>query len=141
MTTVSLYEETFSGERTPILTVDFLTEVVTARELIRRYVYETVRDRNLREAERIREVEDFRHTFETNEKERLLNKSPRVAAHKQTARQIDWEEQEKHALEAFRRNRFFLLVDNRQVTDVEEKITLRPETEISFLRLIPLAGG
>jgi hypothetical protein len=141
MATVSMYEETFSGERTPLLTVDFLTEVVTAQELIRRYVYETVRETNLRETERLQEIEEFRQAFGTDEKERVLNKSSRIATHKATARLIDWEEQEQRALEAFRRNRFFLLVDNRQITDVEERITLRPETEISFLRLIPLAGG
>ena len=141
MISVSLCEETGWGERTPLLTVDFLTEVVTAQELIRRYVYETVKERNQQEAERVQAVEATRQTFETNEAERQLNGSLRIATPPSVARRIDWEEEAKRVMEAFRRNRFFLLVDDRQVTDLEATITLRPETQISFLRLVPLAGG
>ena len=141
MTTVAIYEETFSGERKPLLTVEFPSEVVTARELIRRYVYETVREQNQREVQRVREIEMARQAFDGDERERLLNGVSRTATLEITARQIDWEEEEKRALESFQRNRFFLLVEDRQVTELEETILLRSETQISFLRLLPLAGG
>ena len=45
------------------------------------------------------------------------------------------------ALEGFRRNAFFVTVDDRQVTDLDAGILLRPETEITFIRLVPLRSG
>ena len=45
------------------------------------------------------------------------------------------------ALEGFRRNAFFVTVDDRQVEDLEAEILLRPETQITFIRLLPLKSG
>lgn len=56
-------------------------------------------------------------------------------------RRIDWEQQADHALDAFRRNGFFILIDARQVSDLEEVLELTAESDIRFLRLVQLAGG
>lgn len=131
MTTLTIFEETMRGERIPMHMLEFLTERVTAQELIRRYVYEQVQEANRREEERVRTQETGHET------ERLLNGArPGIPA-----RRVDWETQAARACEAFRRNRFFLLVDDKQIRSLEAEIVLRPETQISFLRLIPLAGG
>jgi hypothetical protein len=45
------------------------------------------------------------------------------------------------ALEAFRRRRFLLLVDERQINDEHEVIILNAKHLIRFFRLIPLKGG
>jgi hypothetical protein len=45
------------------------------------------------------------------------------------------------ALEGFRRNAFFLIVDGRQVTELDEAIQFRPTSQVTFLRLVPLVGG
>lgn len=45
------------------------------------------------------------------------------------------------ALEAFRKNAYFVLIDNRQADDLEETFALRPTTSVSFVRLTPLVGG
>lgn len=45
------------------------------------------------------------------------------------------------ALEGFRRNAFFVTVDDRQVTELDAEILLRPETAITFIRLVPLRSG
>jgi hypothetical protein len=34
-----------------------------------------------------------------------------------------------------------MLVDDRQVEDLDEEIELRVSTEVSFVKLIPLVGG
>lgn len=47
----------------------------------------------------------------------------------------------KLALEGFRRNAFFLIVDGRQVTDLDEEIPFRTTSQVVFLRLFPLVGG
>src|SRR5262245_4960757 len=45
------------------------------------------------------------------------------------------------ALEGFVRNAFFLVVDGRQVTDLDLAIPLRPTSEVTFVRLLPLQSG
>lgn len=45
------------------------------------------------------------------------------------------------ALEAFERNGFILLVEDRQVETLEEEIRVRPDTQVTFLKLVPLVGG
>ena len=45
------------------------------------------------------------------------------------------------ALEGFARNAFFLIIDGRQVTDLDALIALRPASAVTFVRLVPLKGG
>ena len=45
------------------------------------------------------------------------------------------------ALDGFRRNVFFLVVDGQQATDLDAEIPLRPTSEVTFVRLVPLKGG
>jgi hypothetical protein len=56
-------------------------------------------------------------------------------------RRVDWERQADKAVEAFGRNGFFVLVGDRQVTDLDEVLDLSPGTDIRFIRLVQLAGG
>jgi hypothetical protein len=56
-------------------------------------------------------------------------------------RQVDWEQQAELALNAFSRNGFFVLVGDRQVTDLDEALRLTAESDIRFIRLVPLIGG
>jgi hypothetical protein len=45
------------------------------------------------------------------------------------------------ALRAFSANRFFLLVDRRQIVDLDAPFPLTPKSAVVFLRLTPLKGG
>jgi len=45
------------------------------------------------------------------------------------------------ALRAFSANRFFLLVDRRQIADLDTAFPLTPKSSVVFLRLTPLKGG
>ncbi|MCQ4162841.1 hypothetical protein NON00_23345 [Roseomonas sp. GC11] len=45
------------------------------------------------------------------------------------------------ALDGFRRNAFFVIVDDRQVTDLDATLLLKPDTAITFVRLLPLVSG
>ena len=128
--TVTIYDETTAGERTHTRTLEFSTARVTARELIRRRVYEEVQEFNLSTPEY------FCGLVQPTEAERVLN-----GYKLRQQRKIDWEEQYERALDAFRRNGFFMLVDDRQIEDLEEEIELKLRTEVSFIKLIPLVGG
>jgi hypothetical protein len=66
-----------------------------------------------------------------------------VAERNATAGQpfADPEEQTARALESFSRNGFVVLVDDRQVDSLDRMIHLKMGTQITFLKLVPLAGG
>jgi hypothetical protein len=51
------------------------------------------------------------------------------------------EELERRALSAFRRCQVVVIVDGRQVDDEDELVELGVDSEVTFLRLLPLAGG
>lgn len=54
---------------------------------------------------------------------------------------LDWEAQAETAIQAFARNRFFVFVGDRQVDDLDEELALADDHVVSFVRLVPLAGG
>ena len=56
-------------------------------------------------------------------------------------RKIDVEKQVFVALNAFQKNTYFVLVDDAQITELDEVIELLSERKISFIKLTPLVGG
>ncbi len=47
----------------------------------------------------------------------------------------------ERALDAFRRGRYFVIVDGERVDDLDTVLTLQSRTTIHFLRVVPLVGG
>jgi len=45
------------------------------------------------------------------------------------------------ALDAFQKNGFFILVDNKQLEELNQEIRLTEHSKISFVKLTPLIGG
>jgi hypothetical protein len=56
-------------------------------------------------------------------------------------RLIDAERQTAVALSAFERGQILLLVDDRQVDELDVRVTLREGSVVTFLKLVPLVGG
>ncbi|MCI5058940.1 MAG: hypothetical protein MRY83_22695 [Flavobacteriales bacterium] len=56
-------------------------------------------------------------------------------------KKIDAEQQVYTALEAFLQNAFFVLVDDEQITELDQEIFVNKESNISFMKLTPLVGG
>lgn len=128
--TLTIADETLLGESEQTFTLDFLTERVTVREIIRSRVYEEVQlyNANL--------PEFFQGLVQPTDTEKTLN-GYRV----RERRRIDWEVQYLKALQAFATNGFFLLVDDRQVEDLDEVVEIQYNTRVSFVKLVPLVGG
>lgn len=129
-TTITVRDETSAGETNNELTLDFLTERITVRELIRSRIYQEVSDYN------VSSKGYFRGLVQPTEAEQTLN-----GYKLRQARQIDWRQQFDAALEAFDRNAFIILVDDRQAESLDQEIVLKPETTVTFLKLVPLVGG
>ena len=131
--TLTVRDETVGGSVTNELTLDVLTEEITVRELIRSRVYQEVQDYNLRQRQG---DTTFRGLVTPLDAERALN-----GVRLRRARDIDWKQQFDKACDAFTRNGFFILIDDRQAESLDETITLRHETKVSFVKLVPLVGG
>ena len=127
---LSIHDTNTLGDDGPILVLDFLTEKITVRELIRSRVYQEVKDFNTQQPE------FFRGLIQPTETEQTLN-----GYKLRKPRKIKWETQFEKAIIAFQSNGFIILVDDEQVTELEEEITIAPETSITFMKLVPLVGG
>lgn len=128
---VTVRDETSTGQVVNELSLELLTERVTVRELIRSRVYQEVQDHNLRAA-----AKPFRGLVQPAETEVALNPAPRS-----TPRPIDWRRQFEVATQAYERRGFLILVDDQQAGGLDDEITLRAGSQVSFLRLVPLVGG
>ena len=106
------------------------TEQLTVRELIKIRVFEEVEDYNARQSDL------YRGLVQPTETEQTLNGYKMLKR-----REIDWEEQYESAVQAFQQNGFLVLVDDRQVTELDDVIEILPETSVTFLKLVPLIGG
>ena len=116
----------------PVATARLLTlptARLTARELIRQRVIHEVRQYNDSPAQ------PFVGLVKLSDEEIALN------GDKPAWSPLDPERQVTRAFESFRKNGFALLVDGTQVESLDQELNLSPDSQITFLRLFPLAGG
>ena len=127
-------DETPAGETSQEFSLEFLTETITVRELIRSRVYQEVQDFNVSQ----RLAGPYRGLVSPEGPEEILN-GPRSKAG--LPRSIDWKKSFERALQAFEASEVLILVDHRQAESLDELITIRPETRVTFLKLTLLVGG
>jgi hypothetical protein len=128
--TLTVRDETSSGDTLHEFALEVLTERITVRELIRSRVYQEVQDYNRQQPQ------VFRGLVQPSDAEATLN-----GYKVRKARTIDWKKQFDKAIEAFESNGILILVGDRQAESLDEEIVVRPDTTVSFLRLTPLVGG
>ena len=130
MTKVRVCDQTTAGDTTGEYVFDLLSERISVRELIRSRVYQEVQDYNLKKPKR------FQGLVQPTDAEASLNGDKSG-----TPRLIDWQRQFEAALQGFKSNRVLVLVDEHQVEDLDEEIVIEPDTQVVFLKLVPLIGG
>src|SRR5919107_6056889 len=116
-TTLKIRDETTfdpGGDEERGFTLHVVDERITVQELIRARVYREVRDYNLDQPEY------FQGLVQPSDAERTLN-----GFKMRSRRRIDPEKQFELARRAFYSNGFILLVDDRQVDELEEEIEIR----------------
>ena len=126
--TLSIVDETTFGTQRCAGEFHFEAGIVTLRELIARRV--------LQEVDRFNQADGqvFRGLIEPGLDERTLNgvrERPLLDGEKQVAR----------AIQAFEGNGFLVLVDDRQITELDQPMQLAAQSKIVFLKLVPLVGG
>jgi hypothetical protein len=127
--TVTIRDDARPGRSEHELILENIPSTITLRDLIRTRVREEVAKANATRGE-------FRTLVEPVDAEVTLN-GFRLPA----GRTIDWRIQAAKAEEAFLRNGFFVLVDGRQVEDLDEELDLTADSEVRFVKLTPLVGG
>jgi hypothetical protein len=128
--TIQVWDEVVPGPRSTAKLVTVPQAETTAREIIRSRVREEVERHN----QSLPEV--FYGLVQPEESERILN-GFRV----RVKRPLDWEVQFKRACSSFEGNGFLLIVDGRQATNLDEPIELQADSEVQFVKLVPLVGG
>jgi hypothetical protein len=127
---LKLIDKTPGKDQSTAWVLQVAEPILTAREILRRRVFEEVSRYNARRGE------VFQGLVQPTDAERTLNgyklRKPRL---------LDWREQFDRALQAFDKRTFVLLVGERQVENLDEELMLSPETEVTFLKLVPLVGG
>jgi len=128
--TLTIRDESLSGESLHEWSLEVFTEKLTVRELIRSRVYQEVQDHN-------RKNNDvFRGFIQPEESEKVLN-----GWKVKNARQLDWKRQFDRAVEAFEKNQVLILINDKQAESLDDEFDLGPTTCVTFLKLTALVGG
>ena len=128
--TINIKDETAGGSiinETPI-TLD--NELTTVKAIILARVNAEV------EVYNDKQPEYFQGLVQPADAEKTLN-GYRLKAKKQ----IDPAQQCLVALDAFKKNGYFVLIDNIQAESLEQMVVINSSTNISFVKLTPLIGG
>jgi hypothetical protein len=128
---VLVTDATTTGGDTARLLLQGVPSLLTLRDLIRFRVREEVARHNANP------VPPLSGLVRPSDAEADLNGS----ALSRRRRWLDWKVQAETAIQAFERNGFFVFVGDRQVGDLDEELALADDDVVSFVRLVPLAGG
>jgi hypothetical protein len=133
-TTLTVRDETPAGRTLSELSLEFLSETISVRELIRSRVYQEVQDYNVK----MQTGGHFRGLVQPEACEPPLNHGADAQANHPL---VDWKKQFEIATEAFEAGKVLILIDDRQAESVDETFTIRAHTTVTFLRLTLLVGG
>jgi hypothetical protein len=127
---ITIRDESRPGRVVTELVLPEIPERVTLRELIRTRVREEVARANLEQ------TGAHQLLIQPTDAEVTLN-----GYRLREPRRIDWEKQAAVAEESFGRNGFFVIVDGRQVDSLEDELELTVDSDVRFVKLMPLVGG
>lgn len=128
--TLTIRDESLSGDPLREWELELAAEKISVRELIRSRVYQEVQDYNVKHGQ------VYHGLVQPEDAEKTLNgwklTKPRL---------LDWKKQFERALEGFESNRILILINERQAESLDEEFTIASGTSVTFLRLTPLVGG
>ena len=130
MATLTVHDRTATGRPVSSFELPNMPERITLRELIRLRVREEVAAYNLRPTTRFNGFVQPEDAIAEAAGYRL----PKPRA-------LDWERQADAAIESFGRNGFFVLVNKRQVNDLDAELDLTDTLDVGFVKLRQLVGG
>lgn len=138
---LKLVDEHFGKGRDDPFELHLASEQVTARELIAKRISDEIA---LLEVETNKQRQAHNRTrsflirFDPGSPEAQLN-AP-LQQNRKLAR-YNREDEVAAAIAGFETNKFVMLFDDQQVDDLDAPLAVTPQSELIFLRLVPLIGG
>jgi len=129
-TILKIQDETHSGKLISEIHISVKQSTVTMRDIIEarvRFEVDRYNDKM---------PEYFQGLVQPTHAEKMLN-----GFKMKERKKVDFEKQLYIALDAFQRNGYFVLVDNKQSDSLEQVLEVTPKTLVSFVKLTPLVGG
>jgi hypothetical protein len=134
MKTLTIRDQAIGGQASNEFFLNYSTDNLTVRELIKNRIVQEVSDYNSRI--KLDSTATFNGLVQPSELEKAINaKRPAKLDY------VDWREQFDKAIDAFQKNQVFVLVDDKQVENLDDEIAIGENTVICFLKLVPLVGG
>jgi hypothetical protein len=125
MLTISIKDESLQGTQLS-WQLAMLEEQTTLREIIRRRLYQDVRE------------------YQAQKRSQslcLLSPTSLCQTSAEPLPQLDWQKYYKQAINAFKKRSYIVIIDDQQITQLDTPITLNEQSTVTFLKLIPLIGG
>lgn len=129
--TITITDETATGDIINKILISVSSEQMKVKDLIAARVTSEVNTYNNKLPEY------FKGLIQPTDAEKTLNGFKL----KRKNRTIDVEQQIFVAYSSFQKNGYFVLVDNKQVEDLEQEVLVNKGTVVSFIKLTPLVGG
>lgn len=134
MKTLTIRDQTIGGQPSNEFSLNCSADILTVRELIKNRIAQEVSDYN--NQIKLDSAATFNGLVQPVEVERAVNAKRRAKLDF-----VDWREQFDKAIDAFQKNQVFVLVDDKQVENLDDEIAIGENTVICFLKLVPLVGG
>lgn len=127
---ILISDELLNGTITNQFEIEVAENEITAQELIELRVHNEVDSYNKKQ------TMYYKGLVDPSDAEKTLN-----GFKMKNQQNIDAEKQVYIALNAFQKNGFFILVDDKQIEELEQRILLHETSKVSFVKLTPLVGG
>ena len=127
---IIIRDSTFAGNILNEITLSLQSESLLVKDIIRARVFQEVEKYNTALPEY------YRGLIQPLDSEITLN-----GFKLKSKKKIDQEQQFYVACDAFQKNAFFVLINDKQALSLDEEIFITKDSEISFIKLTPLAGG
>jgi len=129
--TISIKDETLTGKIINEIEIQFNNETISVKDLIKLRVITEVDSYNKKQ------LGYFNGLIRPNETEITLNGYKL----KNKSKKIDLEKQVYLALDAFTKNTFIIIVNDKQMDNLNQEVKLSNDLNVSFIKLTPLVGG
>lgn len=129
---LTIKNETFASENKTSAIIDIENKFLSVREIIEIKIKNEVEEYN-------KKIENGSSNIEITEFEKKLNSNKNNNT--RNKKLLDMNKQIDLGIKAFQNNEYFVIVDDRQVQDLESIVEIKENTDISFVRLSPLIGG
>jgi hypothetical protein len=125
--------------------LDLLNETITVAELIQQTVEEQIRDLLLNrklDVAQMQRILDRQYLTDADVRRQAAEGAVRSPSAKSVrVPQIDPAAEAQKALRSFDQKTYMIVVDGHQAESLDELLTLRATSKVTFLRLTPLVGG